>query len=381
MAYHRLYKFSLFLFLGFFSVECVNGQTTFIVDGIPESTPIDDNIYISGDFEGWTGGQEAFQLKKDKGHYFINFPKSDKTIQYKFTRGNWKTVEVSDDGKQLDNRTYSFIEKKDSVFIQIQNWDDFNEGQSSATENVHLVSTSFKMSSLDKERTIYMYLPSTYKNSTKRYPVLYMQDGQNLFDQLRSYSGEWEVDETLDKLALSMGLEVIIVGVDHGGSERIDEYTPWPLKNHPSKQQGDAYVQFLVNHLKPFIDKEYRTLNDRTNTAIMGSSLGGLISLYAVLKHPETFGMAGVFSPSLELVTSDEFVAKNSNLKESRVYFLAGSMESKHMVSRMSETVEIMNSSGFPSENIESKEVEGGQHNEKLWREEFEEAVVWLFKK
>lgn len=370
----------MILFTGILFGQLVNGQTTFIVDDYPENTPPDTDMYISGDFDGWTGGQERFKLQKNDDRYLISFPKSDKTIHFKITRGNWDTVEVSEEGGQIDNRSYSFVEEKDSIFIQIANWDDLTTNPSTVSENVHLVDGSFKMGTLEKERIIYVYLPENYKDSMQRYPVLYMQDGQNLFDQSRSYSGEWEVDETLDRLGLANELDLIVVGIDHGGQERIDEYSPWALNGHPSKLQGDAYIKFIVQNLKPYIDQNYRTLTNRENTGIMGSSLGGLISFYAALQYPETFGKAGVFSPSFELVDdSDSFAVEKGDIQGSRIYFLSGDQESEHMVSRMEETIELLISSGFPTKNIRSKITENGEHNEKLWRAEFETAVKWLF--
>ena len=96
-----------------------------------------------------------------------------------------------------------FLQARDSDFIQVENWDDLSANPNTVSENVHLIDNSFKMETLDKERTIWIYLPANYKNTTQRYPVLYMHDGQNLFDQSRSYGGEWEVDESLDKLSES----------------------------------------------------------------------------------------------------------------------------------------------------------------------------------
>ena len=207
-----------------------------------------------------------------------------------------------------------------------------------------------------------------------------MHDGQNLFDQSLSYSGEWEVDETLDRLQNADKLELIIVGIDNAGSERIDEYTPWEIAQYPSKQQGDAYIRFIKENLKPFIDKNYRTQSNREQTAIMGSSLGGLISFYAFLQYPETFGKAGVFSPSFEMVKKSlDFAKDHGNLKDSKIYFMAGDKESQQMVAKMNQTIQQMKDAGFTETNVISKVVKEGEHHEKLWREEFESAILWLF--
>ena len=207
-----------------------------------------------------------------------------------------------------------------------------------------------------------------------------MHDGQNLFDQSLSYSGEWEVDETLDRLQNTDKLELIIVGIDNGGSERIDEYSPWEINGYPSKQEGESYIRFIKDNLKPFVDNNYRTQSKREQTAIMGSSLGGLISYYAALQYPDTFGKAGVFSPSFEMATiRPDFNRDLGPLKDSKIYFMAGDKESEQMVHKMSQTIQLMKVAGFPENNIKSKVVQEGEHNEKLWREEFEPAIMWLF--
>ncbi len=356
------------------------GQITLIIEGLPENTPTTDAIYISGDFEGWTGGQEAYKLNYHEGKPQITLSRSNEPIYFKFTRGSWDSVELDKEGNQLDNRYFSFSEKIDTLTIDIAKWADLSPKKSTASVNVHLLSEDFDMSPLNKKRRIWIYLPEAYDTSSKKYPVVYMHDGQNLFDQSLAHSGEWEVDETLDAFREEDKLELIIVGIDNGGNERIDEYTPWEITNYPSKQQGDAYIQFIKENLKPFIDKNYRTQSKREQTAIMGSSLGGLLSYYAVLQYPETFGKAGIFSPSFEIVNKSlDFAKDHGNIKDTKMYFMSGTKESEHMVAKMQQTIQLMINSGFPESNIKSKVVKEGEHNEKLWRDEFEPAIKWLF--
>lgn len=376
-------KFSnipIVLFIWLLCGSNMTGQVTLLVEGLPENTPSTDDIYVSGDFEGWTGGQDAYRLAHDQGKHKIILPRSEETIHFKFTRGSWESVESDKEGRQLDNRSFSFSKKRDTLKVNIAQWSDLTPKTSTASSSVHLLDDSFDMSPLDKKRRVWIYLPASYDTSSKSYPVVYMHDGQNLFDQSLSYSGEWEVDETLDGLENSHELELIIVGIDNGGSERIDEYTPWEIPEYPSKQQGDAYIRFIKENLKPFIDKNYRTQSNREQTAIMGSSLGGLISYYATLQYPETFGKAGIFSPSFEMVKKSlDFAKDHGNLKDSKIYFMAGNKESEQMVAKMSQTIQLMIAAGFPENNIKSKVVKEGEHNEKLWRDEFEPAIIWLF--
>jgi len=151
---------------------------------------------------------------------------------------------------------------------------------------------------LRNQRKLYVYLPPSYAHSDRRYPVIYMQDGQNLFDQALSYAGEWQVDETMEALSRE-GIEAIVVGVPNAGVRRIDEYSPFKDQRLRKGGRGDWYVAFLANTVKPLIDRDFRTLPEREHTGVLGSSMGGLISLYALFCRPEVFGFAGVMSPSL----------------------------------------------------------------------------------
>jgi predicted alpha/beta superfamily hydrolase len=151
---------------------------------------------------------------------------------------------------------------------------------------------------LRNQRKLYVYLPPSYAHTNRHYPVIYMQDGQNLFDQALSYAGEWQVDETMEALSRE-GIEAIVVGVPNTGVHRIDEYSPFRDQRLRKGGRGDWYVAFLANTVKPLIDRDFRTLPEREHTGVLGSSMGGLISLYAFFGRSEVFGFAGVMSPSL----------------------------------------------------------------------------------
>jgi predicted alpha/beta superfamily hydrolase len=141
-------------------------------------------------------------------------------------------------------------------------------------------------------------------STDKRYPVMYLHDGQNMFDEKTSYVGKWYADEALEDLAKE-GIEAIAIGVPNGGETRIDEYTPWRTDRYPEKSRrlvggkGDEYVDWLVKAIKPLVDRSFPTLPDREHTGTMGSSLGGLISLHALARYPDVFGMIGALSSSV----------------------------------------------------------------------------------
>jgi len=169
-------------------------------------------------------------------------------------------------------------------------------GQHTVVGNLQ-VSSGFFSPQLNNQRDILVHLPPSYDQAGQRYPVIYMHDGQNLFDDHTSFAGEWHVDETMQRLS-HQGLEAIIVGIPNMGTERVNEYSPFRNVHHRDGR-GDLYMAFIVETLKPVIDQQFRTLPGKMHTGLMGSSMGGLISLYGFFRYPEVFGLAGIMSPSL----------------------------------------------------------------------------------
>ena len=371
---------SFFCLVLFVIVQVSFGQVTFVINELPENQDFNQPIYISGNFEGWTGGNDAYKLSKLDNQYSITLPKDACNVLFKFTLGSWETEELNTNGYKIENRTYTCKGEPETIYITIENWGPMDSVVSStAQKNVQILSEAFKIPQLDRERKIWVYLPPDYNDSNDNYPVLYMHDAQNLFDTKTSYAGEWNVDETLNSIFYETGFQMIVVGIDNGGDKRMNEYSPWTNPQY-GEAKGGAYVDFIVNNLKPYVDKTFRTLSDTKNTAIIGSSMGGLISHYAVLKYPNTFGKAGIYSPSFWYSNkSYEFAKQQSKLSDSKMYFLVGDNESETMVSNMEKMTDLMIASGFESENIKKKVVAGGQHNEKLWRDNFEETITWLF--
>jgi predicted alpha/beta superfamily hydrolase len=375
-------KFFIILFV--ISSSFVFGQVTFVVDSVPDNTPADAKLFIAGDFNGWQPGDSRFQLtKRDDGSFDIQLAAQNEgtKIQFKFTRGSWETVEKGPSGEEIENRIFTFG-NGDTVRVKIYNWADQGSGNptgSTAAENVHIVDNQFYIPQLKRNRRIWIYLPPGYDTTSVKYPVLYMHDGQNLFDVQTSYAGEWEVDETLNKLA-SHGVRVpIVVGIDNGGSYRIEELTPWVNPTYGGGK-GELYMRFIVETLKPFVDGHYRTLPDREHTAIMGSSLGGLISFYGALKYQDVFSRSGDFSPSFWFSDSLwSFTREQGKQAGIRFYMLAGGDEGSQTVENMNRMKDSLMAVGFGAGEVATKVVPGGQHNEKLWREHFEEAYLWLF--
>ena len=248
---------------------------------------------------------------------------------------------------------------------------------SSVQPNVTILEEPFTIPGLNRSRKIRLFLPQDYADSDQRYPVLYMQDGQNLFDDSTSYAGEWNVDEQLNRLEEQSGFQLIVVGIDHGEEHRLTEMSPWPSERF-GHAEGKEFTTFIVHTLKPFIDSTYRTLADRENTAIMGSSMGGLISQYALYRYPEVFGKAGLFSPTIYTDSIFSFTRKNPVPPETMIFSLIGKYEAE-MVGLTKQMHETIIGTGHPKANVKLVVDPEGYHNETLWRKHFSPAIQWLF--
>jgi predicted alpha/beta superfamily hydrolase len=339
-------------------------------------------INLAGSFNGWNPDDGKYQFTKQENTWEITLDNVGKGIhQFKCTQGSWETVEDSTNGVDIANRIVN-LQSDTTIYITTHSWkrvEDTKPRKHTASANVHVISDSFYMPQLKRKRKVWIYLPSNYATSKQKYPVLYMQDAQNLFDEFTAPFGEWNVDETLDSLQKQTGKFSIVVGIDHGDKKRLVEYNPYDKKEF-GKGEGVAYTEFLVKTLKPFIDKNYRTKSDAFNTAIAGSSMGSLISTYAMLKYPTIFGSAGIFSPAYWIAPSmnnfaKKVISKNTN---NRFWFYGGGKEGFTMMADM-----------LIIRNIVSKKAidtvlttdENGQHNEAAWRKWFPAFYLWWMAK
>ena len=287
----------MFLALAFMNrcSEIEEREITFNVI-LSDSLATSDTLFITGNDKrlgNWQPGAALMTKINDRQWQIkIKLP-LNKRIEYKFTRGDWATEEALADGTIPGNKSFIVL-KNDTINHQIQNWRDRvyqPEGKVTGGIRYHY---NFYANRLKNERTIIVWLPESYKTETKkRYPVLYAHDGQNLFDPKTSFIGvDWQLDETADTLIRNNEIEeIIIVGI-YNTPDRVQEYSDTEI--------GRSYMHFIINDVKPFIDHTYRTLPDRENTAMMGSSMGGLISFYMVWRYPEIFSKAACLSTSLQ---------------------------------------------------------------------------------
>lgn len=350
----------------------------FVVTDI--ATKKNDDIYLTGNFNNWNPKDENYKLKLFAGGRKVIVLKDlpPGNYAFKFTRGQDK-LESAADGRDIADRMIE-VNGDLSAEFTIAGWkDDYPERPKtySASPQVRIIDTAFFIPQLNRKRRVWMYLPKGYASVGKAYPVLYMHDGQNLFNEKTSYAGEWGVDECLDTLQAKLGKECIVVGIDNASEKRMNEYSPYDLIQF-GKGEGKLYIDFIANTLKPFIDSKYRTRKGPDYTYMAGSSMGGLISWYALLQYPNVFGGAGIFSPSFWVspqvyVDAEKFAPTNAIPK---MYFYAGAQEDVSMVSNMQKMAGIMQKKPqFITRTVVNPL---GKHNETYWRQEFADFYKWM---
>jgi predicted alpha/beta superfamily hydrolase len=237
---------------------------------------------------------------------------------------------------------------------------------------------------LEHDRTVIVYLPPHYDPaSSDRYPVLYLHDGQNVFDRATSFGEEWHVDESAENLIATGEIEpLIIVGIYNTGEHRLDEYTPTPESERGRGGHADDYGRMLVEELKPFIDTTYNTLPSAASTAIGGSSLGGLLTLHLGLRYPTAFSRLAVLSPSIwwdERVILREVEALPHKLPM-RIWLDAGTAEGVDTLDNVRALRDALVAKGWTiGDDLAYLEAQGGEHNEQSWGARVDRVLKFLF--
>jgi predicted alpha/beta superfamily hydrolase len=244
--------------------------------------------------------------------------------------------------------------------------------------------TAFHSNILPHDRNVTVYLPPGYDAGTQRYPVLYMHDGQNLFDPSAAFKkGEhWRVGETATALIIDGRVRpLIIVGIDNTGASRLHEYTP----THDRRRGGggaDDYGRMIVSELKPFIDQQYRTMPDASETGLAGSSLGGLVTLYLGLRYPNVFTRLAVMSPSIwwDRRAVLRHVRDAKPKPPLRIWVDIGSREGRYHVDNAELLKAGLTRSGWiDGVDLHYEEVTGGMHSEAAWADRFGRVLEYLF--
>ena len=370
--------------------------TIHFVVTVPPETPRYQKLYLSGsvtELGSWRA--DGLELDKDDDGRYV------KTVQlaggvpvaYKVTRGSWNSVERGPDGVEMEDRALTPT-KTESVNIKVATWVDQGKaepGKSTASGNIRM-HVGFHSTLLNNDRNLAVYLPPDYDNNPdKRYPVLYMQDGQNLYDTATSFAGvEWNADETAERLINEGKIEPVIIVAVNNSPDRTEEYTPMQVSESDPVARGVYYGWFVAYEVKRFIDKTYRTLPDREHTAIAGSSLGGLIALDTARAHNDVFGACAAVSPALwsaegELLS--QWTADNDWMKGTRFWIDMGEGETEdypagEAVPHLQTLAATMQSAGLvKGQDYQETVFEGEEQNEAAWSKRFDQVLTYLYGK
>jgi predicted alpha/beta superfamily hydrolase len=250
--------------------------------------------------------------------------------------------------------------------------------RSSAQAGRHFVLTDIPGPSPDVTRTVVVHLPGAYDEEVRRYPVIYMQDGQNLFDDSTSFAGSWSLGEELVS-ASRLGADAIIVGIHHASAHRVNEYSPF-VDERVGGGDAAAYATWVCDVLRPAINDRFRTLPAREQTGVAGSSMGGLFSLYAIFARSDVFGFAAVMSPSLWFASGAIFDwVHNQPFVDARIYLDVGAREGERTLANARRLRDMLMAKGYlPGQRLRWVEDASGVHHESAWGRRFRKALPAL---
>ena len=322
-------------------------------------------------------------------------------FEYKFTLGTWDREALSESGEVMDNyrlqvrkdssRLHEIVAFKKDPLEYIADW------QGSGVKGTLVYWTDVESEFLDWSRHVEIWLPPGYEDyPEKRYPVLYMHDGQNLFDPRMASTGtDWGVDEAIVRLSDAGVIAPVIVVGAWNSADRGSEYSPW--------HQAPDYARFMIEELKPRIDAAFRTLTGPEHTAAMGSSMGGLLSFYLVTHHPEVFGACGCISthfPLSEAAVAEYFADPASSKKPDRTPYVLRDIAAgltappgarywfdyggKGLDARYGKTHKAVSQWLIDQGKIENvdfvvREYPEADHNEASWRARLDDPLRFLF--
>lgn len=370
----------------------------------PIEVPSNAAIKVAGNFNGWSPYYSEVVLSHKTGKIYtatIDFADTEinQVIEYKYvllyddqtTDNQWRYVEGDQHRGEIANRSYKLQAGSFLLRETIQSFKDVDPGVSTLTRgSLDIVTLTMTQFADHRERKIRIWLPDGYNanNKSKKYPVLYMFDGQNLFDGTTAYAGEWEIDESIGKMMDEGYGGTIVVGIDNG-PERWDEYSPSIFsikdenKGNFNTPSGEKTGAFVVETVKPYVDAHYNTLTDNQHTGVGGSSMGGIMTFFMAINYPEVFGYALPFSSS-HWIYVDGHIENFINAKVtgdvsrfSRLYLWNGSLETE----RLQYPGIIKNAllaKGYNEAKIKIVTTQGGGHNEASWLQAFPNAYRWL---
>lgn len=366
------------LSLGFISQACQT-NLNLIKIRVYTPNPADTNqVYISGNIETlgmWQPNKIAMTFKRNHLWEKTFITKPGASVEYKFTLGSWQKEGLDKDGNTLSNfsiNTATTRVKTDTIY---QFGQALNKIVGQITGQVQYFKDQHADGLLDRD--VIVWLPPDYdKDLTKKYAVLYMHDGQNLFDpKTSSFGTDWQVDESCDSL-IKMGKipPVIVVGINNTADRNL-EYSPG--------SKGTAYMNFIIYQLKPMIDSTYRTLTDRKHTFVGGSSMGGLISMMLVWEHPKVFYGAICMSPAFQYQDFDyipKITSDKTSKKNIKIYFDIGTVGLETQLQPgLDAMVKALNSKDYlKNKDYFYVKEENAKHTEADWARRLPKALIFL---
>lgn len=345
-------------------VGTVSLRHDFVVN-TPAGTPETDNIYLTGDTKEFCEWRpNCILLKKiGVGTYsaHLDLPTSLKTAKLKVTRGTMKQIAANGKGEADGEYGVSFKEG-DTTVISVVNWTD--SGPLGVTGNVEYYK-NFHSPQLGNDRNIAVWLPPSYTTAkNKRYPVIYMHDGQNVFDPKSSmWWVDWSVDEAMTRLIKQGAIpEAIVVAMDCTKDRELE---------YDYAKRGPLYADFVINSVKKMIDTKYRTLPGRESTSLMGASMGALISVTMLWYHPETFGRAAGLSFAVAHENGSTFKVMEQHAvpaQSIRIYVDSGNYGFDADYEKgISDFYRFIRAKGFPEESLAAVTYPFADHNEAAW--------------
>lgn len=335
---------------------------------------VDDRpVFVTGNFCEWAIDLDATQLlPTGPGTYAVELQLDESLLEflaYKYYRGGEGNLELDEAGELTQNRAANRAAGLSQDYVPYWQWD----GQPINLSHLPIEETSYlDYPGRPEPRRVQVVLPYDYYDSGQAYPVLYITDGQNVIGEGAGF-GSWKAEFRMAQLASRGQQGVIIVAVDHAHDGRMGEYTVEARKAGLGK--GDEHIGFLINTVKAHIDATYRTLPDAANTGIGGSSLGGLLAMWAVLRRADIFGRGLVFSPALWISPGVYAAAADQHLSAgTKIYLYGGQAESKYMVPALNRLRD-----NLKYASLETVIDPNGKHEEWRWSREFGRAVAWLF--
>lgn len=357
----------------------------------PQVAP-EEYLYLASNLNGWNPRGRRYCLRRlSESRFFLTLQvRPGSEIAFKLTRGSWDRVETAAEGEPLPDRRIR-VEGPRALELQVAAWRDARPRETKPSTICGDVRSlgELPIPQLQRSREVVVYLPPGYDREVQRhYPVMYLWDGQNLFNDATSYCGEWHVDEICDALIRQGDIPpLIVVGIYNGQEDRLDEQSPWPCPFQDVKGEGQRFTEWVATDLKAFMDQRFRTLKGPEHTGIGGSSMGGLTTMYAAYRFPEVFGRVMAMSSAFWFANKRIFsyVRERQKPEGSRIYLDCGYQEGayrerKRMVRQSLEMRQILRSQGF-QEGHDLRWVgdPAGKHSEADWTRRLPDALRFLW--